>query len=186
MPTKKNTPQRQPGAPADELANLLAAVLNHPDLPGDLEDAIGEGLNDLFNNLPNRRWKQIEYSPAYVSLLLSTHKDGSGAMTAKQKKVAPDPSGFANFGDYLARVIMHPRTPAALKSALQAVVVNTMSNESGYSWADDEAGLRFLIPLFLSHMADDYATGIMHATGEMIAGSLPGELRRELMEGGAR
>jgi hypothetical protein len=76
MATKKNTPQQQQDAPADELANLLAAVLNHPDLPEALEDAIDEGLNDLFNNLPNRRWKQIEYSPAYISLLLSTHKEG--------------------------------------------------------------------------------------------------------------
>jgi hypothetical protein len=73
-------------------------------------------------------------------------------MKAKQKKVEPNPSEFENFGDYLARVIMHPQTPATLKSALQAVVVNIMSNETGYSWADDEAGLSFLVPLFLSHM----------------------------------
>jgi hypothetical protein len=81
---------------------------------------------------------------------------------------------------------MHPQTPPALKSALQAVVVNIMSNETAYQWADDKAGLRFLVPRFLSHMADDYATAVVHTTNEMIAGSLPGELRRELMEGGAR
>ena len=91
-----------------------------------------------------------------------------------------------DFGDYLARVIMHPQTPAALKSALQAVIVNIMSNETSYSWADDEAGLRFLVPRFLSHMADDYATAVVHTTNEMIADSLSGELRRELMKGGAR
>jgi hypothetical protein len=106
-------------------------------------------------------------------------------MTAKKKRVEPDPSEFASFGDYLARVVMHPKTPGALKSALQAVVVNTMSNNTAYQWADDEAGLRFLIPLFLSHMNDDYATGIVHATNEMCADSLPGELKRELMERGA-
>ncbi len=76
MPTKKNPPRRRQDAPADELANLLAAVLNHPALPEALEESFGEGLNDLFNNLPNRRWKRIEYSPAYLSLLLSTHKEG--------------------------------------------------------------------------------------------------------------
>ncbi len=70
-----NAPATEPSA-ADELANLLAAVLNHPDLPEALEESFGEGLNDLFNNLPNRRWKRIEYSPAYISLLLSTHKKG--------------------------------------------------------------------------------------------------------------
>ncbi len=90
-----------------------------------------------------------------------------------------------DFGDYLARVIMHPRTPATLKSALQAVVVNIMSNETSYSWADDEAGLRFLVPRFLSHMDDDYATGIVHSTQEFIADSLPEALKHELREGGA-
>ena len=107
----------------------------------------------------------------------------------KRKKIERDDklrAADTDFGDYLVRVIMHPQTPAALKSALQAVVVNVMSNETGYSWADDEAGLRFLVPRFLSHMADDYATAVVHTTNEMIADSLSGELRRELMEGGAR
>jgi len=106
----------------------------------------------------------------------------------KRKKIERDDklrAADTDFGDYLVRVIMHPRTPAALKSALQAVVVNVMSNETGYSWADDEAGLRFLVPRFLSHMADDYATAVVHTTNEMIADSLSGELRRELMKGGA-
>ena len=43
---------------------------------------------------------------------------------------------------------MHPRTPPALKSELQAVIVNTMSNESGYDWSNDEVGLRFLVHAF--------------------------------------
>ena len=70
-----SAPTTEPSA-ADELANLLAAVLNHPDLPEALEESFGEGLNDLFNELPKGRWKRIEYSPAYISLLLSTHKEG--------------------------------------------------------------------------------------------------------------
>ena len=85
MATKKDTPRKAGAArnsksaedkPADELANLLAAVLNHPALPEALEESFGEGLNDLFNELPKGRWKRIEYSPAYLSLLLSTHKEG--------------------------------------------------------------------------------------------------------------
>jgi hypothetical protein len=85
MATKKDTPRKAGAArnsksaedkPADELANLLAAVLNHPDLPEPLEESFGEGLNDLFNELPKGRWRRIEYSPAYISLLLSTHKEG--------------------------------------------------------------------------------------------------------------
>jgi len=75
--TARNTKQTEPApaAPA-ALAELLAAVLSHPDLPDCLEETIGEGLNDVFNNLPNRDWKRIEYSPEYISLLLSTHKKG--------------------------------------------------------------------------------------------------------------
>ena len=74
-PRIDNAPATEPSA-ADDLANLLAAVLNHPALPEALEESFGEGLNDLFNELPKGRWKRIEYSPAYISLLLSTHKEG--------------------------------------------------------------------------------------------------------------
>jgi len=92
MTTKKDPPRKQgatrntkqtepaPAAPA-ALAELLAAVLRHPDLPDCLEETIGEGLNDVFNNLPNRDWKRIEYSPEYISLLLSTHKKGGAQAT---------------------------------------------------------------------------------------------------------
>jgi hypothetical protein len=86
---------------------------------------------------------------------------------------------------FMLQTTPRPASPAALKSALQAVVVNTMSNNSGYSWAEDEEGLRFLIPRFLSHMKDDYAWGIAHATEEVIADTLPEALKRELREGGA-
>ena len=57
-----------------------------------------------------------------------------------------------------------------------------ISGNAAYQWEDNEAGLSFLIPLFLSPMNDNYATGIVHATNEMIADGLPGELQRELME----
>ncbi|MBA3765848.1 MAG: hypothetical protein H0W99_02450 [Acidobacteria bacterium] len=36
-------------------------------------------------------------------------------------------------GDYLARVITPAKTSPALKTAWQAIIVNTMANESGYS-----------------------------------------------------
>jgi hypothetical protein len=51
----------------------------------------------------------------------------------KSKKTKRDDkltTADTDFGDYLARVVMHPQTPPALKSALQAVVVNIMSNET--------------------------------------------------------
>ena len=103
-------------------------------------------------------------------------------MKAKQKKVAPDTSEFANFADYLARVVTHPQTPPTLKSALQAVVVNTMSNNSDYQWADDAEGLRFIVPRTLRQMDEGYASGIIHSTREFIADSLPEKLKGEISE----
>jgi len=72
---------------------------------------------------------------------------------------------------------MHPRTPPALKSALQAVIVNTMSNESGYDWSNDEVGLRLLVPRFLFHMDEEFAFGIQHTTCALINGALPETLK---------
>ncbi len=74
--TAQATKQAEGNNAADELAQHIAAVLNHPDLPDCLEEAIGEGLNEVFNQLPNQLWKRMEYSPAYISLLLSAHKKG--------------------------------------------------------------------------------------------------------------
>ncbi|MDQ3753828.1 MAG: hypothetical protein M3371_03750 [Acidobacteriota bacterium] len=94
-------------------------------------------------------------------------------------------TAYTDFADYLARIVMHPKTPAALKSALQAVIVNAMSNESGYNWADDEEGLRFLVPRFLEQMNEEYAFGVQHTIQQFISDSLPEALRQEIREGGA-
>ncbi len=92
-------------------------------------------------------------------------------------------TAYTDFADYLARIVMHPKTPAALKSALQAVIVNAMSNESGYNWSDDEEGLRFLVPRFLEQMNEEYAFGILHTLYGIINDTLPEALRREIRGG---
>ena len=90
---------------------------------------------------------------------------------------------YIDFGNYIARVITHPKTPPALKSALQAVIVNTMSNESGYDWSDDEEGLSFLVPRFLQRMDEEFAFGVQHTTLEFIRDGLPEALKQEIREG---
>jgi len=94
-------------------------------------------------------------------------------------------TAYKDFADYLARVVTHPQTPSALKSALQAVIVNTMSNNTGYDWLKDEAGLRFLLPRFLFHMDEEFAGGIQHTICGFINDALLEALRQELREGSA-
>ncbi|MGB8507275.1 MAG: hypothetical protein WCD76_02625 [Pyrinomonadaceae bacterium] len=62
-----------------DLAGLISAVLNHPDLPCELQESIGGSINDLFNDLPGGVWKRVEYSPEYLSILLRTHGETKGA-----------------------------------------------------------------------------------------------------------
>jgi len=78
----------------------------------------------------------------------------------------------------IADVMTDPRTPPAVRSAMQAAVVNVASNESGYEWAEDAEALRFLLPRFFYFMPEGYANGLLHALSEFAAAA-----RRE---GGAR
>jgi hypothetical protein len=89
---------------------------------------------------------------------------------------------YADFAAHVARVVTHPQTPKALRSALQAIAINIISNESGYQWCSDAAGLRFIVARSLDQMHDDYARGIIHATRELIADALPEHLRVSLRD----
>jgi hypothetical protein len=44
------TTKSQAGDRKTDLAELISAVLNHPDVPGDLYNAIGDWLNDSFHD----------------------------------------------------------------------------------------------------------------------------------------
>jgi hypothetical protein len=94
---------------------------------------------------------------------------------------------YADFAAHVARVVTHPQTPKALRSALQAIAINIISNETGYEWCSDAAGLRFILSRCLNEAGEDYARGIIHATQELIADSLPEALRQEFnaQRGGA-
>ena len=70
-------------------------------------------------------------------------------------------------GRELAHITFHPQTPETITAALQALIVNTISNESGYAWINDIDALCFLLPRYLNHIPAQYARGIIHAALEM-------------------
>jgi hypothetical protein len=72
MATKKNTPQQQPGAPADysTLAGHIAAILAHPDTPVSIYNALGDAVHSL--DAPPRYFDSEEY----VALCLRVHLKG--------------------------------------------------------------------------------------------------------------
>jgi hypothetical protein len=94
---------------------------------------------------------------------------------------APD-AALVNFGDWIARLITHPDVPDEISNAVGMVVVNIISNHSGYHWSSDAEGLRFMLPRLLFHMNEEYAEGCIHTLSEMILSSLPEELRREFQD----
>ena len=77
MPTKKNPPQRRQDAPADELAMHIAAVLNHPDVPFEIYNALGEAVCSLDTH------KSIGDSEEYVALYLRAHLEGRARNDAR-------------------------------------------------------------------------------------------------------
>ena len=98
---------------------------------------------------------------------------------AEVKQDKPDAS-LVNYTDWIARATMHPGTPAVVKHALQSIIVSIVSNESGYSWDDDEEGLRFLLPRYLFHMHDQYALAILPGVGELIDSAIPRDVRDKI------
>jgi len=70
MATKKPTPQQQPGAPADELAMHIAAVLADPLTPVSIYNALGDAVHSLA--APPRSCDSEEY----VALCLRLHLKG--------------------------------------------------------------------------------------------------------------
>lgn len=87
------------------------------------------------------------------------------------------------FGQELSRTVAHPKTPRVVKSALEAVIVNTISNETSYQWIHDEEALAFLIPRFLLGMEEGYALGLIHALDAITRDVLPHEVREEIRKG---
>jgi hypothetical protein len=70
MATKKDTPQQQQDAPADELAMHIAAVLAHPLTPVSIYNALGDAVHSL--DAPPRYFDSEEY----VALCLRLHLKG--------------------------------------------------------------------------------------------------------------
>ncbi len=66
-------------APTQSLAELLSAVLTHPDLPDDLIESIGEAMNEMFTRLDGPVQRAVEYHPEYIGRLLSAYAEKGGA-----------------------------------------------------------------------------------------------------------
>lgn len=98
----------------------------------------------------------------------------STARPQPKNEKEPIPDHIVAFSNELARMVMHPQTPKKIKSALQAVIVNTISNTGGYAWHEDEEAISFLLPRYLHSMSESYALGIVHTLGEIIHDSIPG------------
>lgn len=65
--------ERAIGEQGNDLASLLAAVLNHPELPAELSNAFGEAVAELFNALPAEQQRTVEITPSYIGALLAAH-----------------------------------------------------------------------------------------------------------------
>jgi hypothetical protein len=53
---------------------------------------------------------------------------------------------LTNYTAWIARGLTHPKMRAAVKDALQSIIINVVANQSGYVWDDDEEGLHFMLP----------------------------------------
>ncbi len=56
------------------LAEMLAAVINHPDLPPLLYESIARGINDMYNSL-NDAGRKIDSTVPYIDLLLRVYAE---------------------------------------------------------------------------------------------------------------
>ena len=79
----------------------------------------------------------------------------------------------AQFAEYIARVMEHPKTPRTARDVIFAILITDLSNNSGYGWEEDPEGLRFMLPRLLSHLNRLYSDGLTDATFSAIQELLP-------------
>lgn len=86
----------------------------------------------------------------------------------------------AQFAEYVARVLGHPKTPRMVRNALLTVLISDISNNSEYAWHEDREGLLFMLPRLLSGMNNSYSEGITDATVSVVKELLPKAIRDEI------
>jgi hypothetical protein len=52
------------------LAEMIAAMMSHPDLPPVLQNYFGEGICELFNHLNSEQQTRLEHEPTRLAQLL--------------------------------------------------------------------------------------------------------------------
>jgi len=55
------------------LADMISAVLNHPEIPTELFDAVIEGLDEVADKGRFKTLRKLESSPEYISKILSDY-----------------------------------------------------------------------------------------------------------------
>ncbi len=128
-----------------EGARLLIDFLNSGLVPDFITDAALLALQAAADLKGIELWHGKDNDtlnpPAVAKLIAVT----GGNFRLPEPPAEDEPGAdYADFAAHVARVVMHPQTPKALRSALQAIAVNIISNESGYEWCSDGAGLRFI------------------------------------------
>jgi hypothetical protein len=106
-------------------------------------------------------------------------KKATQLKAVKKSEIRTWEEAMNDAGRELAHITFHPKTPKAIKSALQALIVNIISNESGYNWISDEEALCFLLPRYFNHMDEEYARGLVHAATEIVHDTCPAEVEQD-------
>jgi hypothetical protein len=70
MSTKQSKPQPKTNQP--DLADLLVAVIKHPDCPQEIIDGINESTSELFNRLNQKNY--VYLTAPYIRSLIIEHK----------------------------------------------------------------------------------------------------------------
>jgi hypothetical protein len=69
-PKQDATASRDIEASPLTLAEMIAAVMSHPELPPVLQNYFGEGICELFNHLTSAQQTQLEHEPTRLAQLL--------------------------------------------------------------------------------------------------------------------
>jgi hypothetical protein len=73
----------------------------------------------------------------------------------------------------------NPKTPRTIRDMIVTVLVDDISNNSGYDWMTDREGLNFMLPRLLNGLNEHYKDGITDAMVSVIEDLLPAEVKRD-------
>lgn len=72
---KSSTGKNRKPRPKENVADLISAVLRHPDTPVLIYNDLSDSLCELFNRLPSSAKLEVTDSPAYVGQVLKLYAE---------------------------------------------------------------------------------------------------------------